>query len=554
MRLLIDVFGFLSVLLRGGEIAAQSFVVGGIAHLLFLLGPLSRRLPPEWPALWDLSRRWIQYSAVALICIMAVWLSVDSAVLTATTELSLLDLLGAGFFIAGVATIVTAGVILWLVQQRDRNAGERFALVLLGILLLLSCSMTSHAAARLDGRAPLIAADMLHQAGACVWIGGIPYFLLSLRFFKSDARATAAIITRFSAIAMVAVGALLVAGVAMGLTYIDSIAAVYGTAYGVMVTTKVVLFGILLVFGFMNNRIGARFETGDRAAPVLRLRRFAEAEIGIGLSVFFAAASLTSVPPAADLVTDRVTVPEIVERMAPEIPSLTSPEYGALAIPKLQAELDAKAAEENTEAPRAYVPGSGVGLPMNAADILWSEYNHHWAGLFVLAIGLLGLAEKSGRAPWARHWPLVFVGLAIFLTIRSDPEAWPLGDIGFWESLRDPEILQHRIFTALITAFGIFEWTIRTGRLKSQRAALVFPLVTALAGALLLTHSHSLANVKQELLIELTHVPLAFFGILAGWARWLEIRLPENDRSWAGWTWRICFVLVGLLLLDYREA
>jgi len=554
MQLLIDVFGFLSVLLRGAEIAAESFVVGGIAYLLLLVRPLSRRLPPQWPSLWDLSRRWIRYSAIALICIMAIWLSIDSAVLTTTADLSLFDLLGAGFFVAGLATMVAAAVIFWLAHQRDGKIGERLALVLLGVLLLLSCSMTSHAAARLEGRGPLIVADMIHQAGACIWIGGIPYFLLSLRFFKSDDRATAAIVTRFSAIAMIAVGALFCAGIAMGLAYIDSVAAIYGTAYGVMVTTKVALFGILLAFGFMNNRIGAKLQAGDRTAPVLRLRRFAEAEIGIGLSVFFAAASLTSVPPAADLVTDRVTVPEIVARLAPEVPSLTSPDYEALAIPKLQAELDAKAAAENTAAPRAYVPGSGVGLPMNAADILWSEYNHHWAGLFVLAIGLLGLAEKSGRAPWARHWPLVFVGLAIFLTIRSDPEAWPLGDIGFWESLRDPEILQHRIFTALITAFGIFEWTIRTGRLKSQRAALVFPLVTALAGALLLTHSHSLANVKQELLIELTHVPLAFCGIVAGWARWLEIRLPENDRSWAGWTWRICFVLVGLMLLDYRES
>ena len=39
----------------------------------------------------------------------------------------------------------------------------------------------------------------------------------------------------------------------------------------------------------------------DPATSVNRLRRFAEVEFGIGIAIFFAAASLTSVPPAVDL-------------------------------------------------------------------------------------------------------------------------------------------------------------------------------------------------------------------------------------------------------------
>ena len=97
----------------------------------------------------------------------------------------------------------------------------------------------------------------------------------------------------------------------------------------------------------------------------------------------------------------------------------------------------------------------------NAEDIAWSEYNHHWAGLIVVAIGLLALAERSGRAPWARNWPLLFLVLAGFLLLRSDPETWPLGDVGFIESLSDPEVLQHRIFVVLITAFAVVLGTTR---------------------------------------------------------------------------------------------
>ena len=129
-----------------------------------------------------------------------------------------------------------------------------------------------------------------------------------------------------------------------------------------------------------------------------------------------------------------------------------------------------------------------------------------------------------------------------------------MGYVGLLESLRDIEVLQHRIFVLLIVVFAVFEWSVRTGRLRSSRAALVFPLLSAAGGALLLTHSHQIANVKDQLLIELTHTPLALAGIGAGWARWLELRLPGRGGRVAGWVWPLCFVFCGLILLDYREA
>jgi putative copper resistance protein D len=319
-----------------------------------------------------------------------------------------------------------------------------------------------------------------------------------------------------------------------------------------MVATKVVLLLVLLVLGGCNFLVVERLRR--RAdAPVLRMRRFAEAEIGIGIAVFFAAASLTSLPPAVDLAHDRASWSEIVERLTPRGPRLTSPDHADLAIPQLQAKLDAAAAS-SPRRPQAFIPGAGNLPPSNAADIAWSEYNHNWAGLFVLAIGLLSLLERSGWAPWARHWPLLFIGLAIFLFIRSDPENWPLGDIGFWESFRDSGVVQHRTFVLLIVIFGLFEWSVRTGRLRSPKAALVFPLICAGGGALLLTHTHPLTAFKESLLIEMTHIPLAVLGIIAGWSRWLELRLGPPVGRVASWIWPICFVLVGVMLLCYRES
>src|SRR5207302_10384255 len=110
-----------------------------------------------------------------------------------------------------------------------------------------------------------------------------------------------------------------------------------------------------------------------------------EVEVGIGITLFFVAASLTSLPPAADLTHDRVTIAEMVERLTPHWPRFTSPEHGDLAIPALQARLDAEAASSAAR-PQAFVPGGGALPPRNAEDIAWSEYNHHWSGLLVLAI------------------------------------------------------------------------------------------------------------------------------------------------------------------------
>jgi len=129
----------------------------------------------------------------------------------------------------------------------------------------------------------------------------------------------------------------------------------------------------------------------------------------------------------------------------------------------------------------------------------------------------------------------LFLALAAFLFFRSDPEVWPLGDIGFIASLRDPEVVQHRIFVALIVGFAWFEWGVSTGRVVSRPLKRVFPLLTALAATLLLTHSHALGNVKEELLIELTHLPIAVLGVVAGWARWLEVEAPADEGRWSGW-------------------
>jgi putative copper resistance protein D len=545
VALLVDLFGYLGVILHGLAIVSQSMAIGSLLFLILVARPYEAVLGP------DIARRCGRIagvSAIALAGIELVNVALQTSILVSTVDLSVGDVLTANFAIAGLLK-AAAAIVLSVLLLRGAAA---MPLLVVGTIELVAATLTTHAAARLSDNALLLAVEFLHQLGAAIWIGGIPCFVMALGRLHNGT-AFRLVGGRFSRMSMVGVGCILASGLVMSVFYIGSWQALYGTAYGVMVGAKVVMFAMLLVLGAGNFLVTERLRR-DPTTPVLRMRRFAEVEIFIGFTLFFTAASLTSVPPGVDLTTDRASWSEIVSRdFSPQAPRLTSPDFDSLGIPALQNQLNREAAARAQQPRAAFIEGSGDLPPRNAADIAWSEYNHNWSGVFVLAIGILALLNQAGQR-WARHWPLVFLGLGGFLLIRSDPEVWPIGNIGLIESLRDAEVVQHRVFAALPIAFGLFEWSVRTGRLRARWAPYVFPLICIAGGALLLTHQHAIANVKDQLLIEWTHTPLALAALTAGWSRWLELRLPGRISKVCAWIWPVCFVMIGLMLLFYREA
>ena len=516
--------GFLDVLLRSLILAAQAVSVGGVVWALWVLRPPVGREA-------DVTRAWT---------LVAIGAAVLAGAQTLSALLQLGALAGSGDWRAGdafgtvyvrVAMARVGGALVLLASavglRRRASRGWRLTAVVAVSTLAVLAPGTSHAAARVDARGPLLALDAVHQIAAWIWIGGLAHLIAGTVRPRSDGWPVL-LLRRFSALALGSVAVLVAAGAGLTFAYVDGVRAMLGTAYGVMVLTKVVLLGVLLLLGAFNF-LAVRRLTADGGASPVRLRRFVEVELGLGLTVLGAAASLTSLPPAVDVVADRATFAEVAGRFVPRWPTLRSPALTELPIDDRQA-------------------------PRTDADRKWSEYNHHWSGLFVLAMGILALLHRTGRAGWARHWPLIFLGLAVFLFLRSDPGSWPIGPYGFWESMLFPEVLQHRVFILLVVAFGIFEWMVRTGRLASPACAMVFPLLCAVGGALLLTHSHASQNLKSEFLIEVTHAPLGIFGLAVGWARWLELRLTPADDRLPGRMWAGALVAVGLLLVFYRES
>lgn len=543
MPQVVDLFAYFSVVLRAGTLVFQSVVLGGVLFVLWTAGATTRFPVNSIATVQDSSYHLLRVAAIGLAVTQVLYLCADVYVLRATMEVGFRDVIGATFFIAGSIMLVGA-----VIMAAVAGTGARMKAVggtLGAAIILIATVMTNHAAARIDGRPILIGLALLHELATGFWIGGLPFLILAL--FRSKDKTTQWHITeRFSRSAMFSVGTLVATGVQMSVAYVGSPRSLFGTAYGVMVIAKVIMLGALLVLGGINYRL-LKESSPEGAFP--KLRRLIEAEVGIGFTVILTAASLTSQPPAVDMVRDTVTSQQIITRFTPTWPRLSyapRPKSGAPV-----AELfSARAIESRAIATDV----DGFPLqPKTVADIVESESNHHWMGLFVVLMGVLALLAQTRRVPWAEYWPLLLLAIAIFILLRADTESWPYGPEGFWRSWLRPEDFQHRLAALVCIGLAVFELRIRLQKDASSRLSLVFPVMCALGGALLLTHSHSLSNVKEQLLADLSHVPLGVAAVFAGWGRWLELRLPVEDRKVPSWTWRVCFVLIGAGLLNYRE-
>ena len=94
----------------------------------------------------------------------------------------------------------------------------------------------------------------------------------------------------------------------------------------------------------------------------------------------------------------------------------------------------------------------------------------------------------------------------------------------------------------------------RSGRYPESAWRYAFPIVSIWAGILLIAHVHEVNDSKSAFFMELSHLLLGLTSLVAGWARWLELRLPPPASAGPGRLWGPAFAVFGLLLLLYREG
>ena len=103
---------------------------------------------------------------------------------------------------------------------RARGAGPRagYVLVPLSLLVLLAIISTSHSVSRLDHRVLLSLLTAAHHVGAAIWLGALPFLLLSMREAVEPDGAKR-MLRRFSPMALTGAGLLLLGGFGMAWFY-----------------------------------------------------------------------------------------------------------------------------------------------------------------------------------------------------------------------------------------------------------------------------------------------------------------------------------------------
>lgn len=202
------------------------------------------------------------------------------------------DLFDTRFGLVGLArlSLLLVAALAWRGGKLDgapRMAG------LLALVLAATPALSGHAGAL---RPPVVhvGADALHVAAAGVWLGGL---VLLLR-----AQLTAALVRRFSTVALRAVALLAITGVVRSIAEVGAPRALWQTTYGVTLLVKLGVFALLLALAGANRfRAQPRLvaaEADGTPAPAGLLRRLVGAEVALGVVVLAVTAVLVNLPPA----------------------------------------------------------------------------------------------------------------------------------------------------------------------------------------------------------------------------------------------------------------
>jgi copper transport protein len=194
------------------------------------------------------------------------------------------------------ACVAAAGALLIAVAARLSEGTVRSALLLAGALAAIgSLPLTGHASTARPGSVAWTALAA-HGLAAAFWIGSLAALLAILRA-RTSGSAAASVLRRFSAWGVLAVAMLVLAGIALALLQLDSVAGLFGSRYGWLIAGKVLLLLGLVLLAVLNRfRWLPRLERGVAAAAG-RLRWSVAAEAALVVCVVGLTAVLVQTPP-----------------------------------------------------------------------------------------------------------------------------------------------------------------------------------------------------------------------------------------------------------------
>ena len=192
-----------------------------------------------------------------------------------------------------------------LARFRDREVAAltvRLAALALGGAVLWTWSLTSHGAATAGIRGEALFSDYLHLAASAFWVGALFHLAGGMPAFRRissprDRRdLLGALIPRFSVVAVLSVGTLIVTGVFNGWAQVTAPEAI-DTPYGSALAVKTALVAVLLLFGAFNLWWVRPRLARDHSSEGW-LSRSVGVEVLLALLVLGSVGFLTSVEPA----------------------------------------------------------------------------------------------------------------------------------------------------------------------------------------------------------------------------------------------------------------
>lgn len=196
----------------------------------------------------------------------------------------------------GRAAAIRVGGLLLAIPALSRQGRGGWLAILGAALAASSFAWVGHARAAGQAATPFLLG--VHLLAVAFWLGALGPLAIEAR--RRAPRELGAIAARFGRIALVLVGVLLAAGIAVLWILLGSVSELWTSGYGRLACVKIVLVACLLALAALNKlRLVPRIAAGDPLA-VQSFRRSVRAEIAVAGLILVITAALTTLagPPS----------------------------------------------------------------------------------------------------------------------------------------------------------------------------------------------------------------------------------------------------------------
>lgn len=190
----------------------------------------------------------------------------------------------------GCALVGCLLTLAWL----GRSRGPLWPALAISLALAAGFSLSGHSASEPNSSPLSVTADWIHIAAASIWIGGL--VTLATIGWRLDRPERNVAFLRFSRIATLLVGVVLVAGVYLGLLRLQALPDLWSTDYGQVLLVKIALVVLALTWGAAHHfLVRPRLERGEPVGG--RVGRSLMGESLVGVAVLLVAALLVNTAP-----------------------------------------------------------------------------------------------------------------------------------------------------------------------------------------------------------------------------------------------------------------